>query len=73
METQFLVERHKHRIVKLDGMWKLYCPERGGDSLILAPLFGQIVHAFTLPCSEPGGGLFGTLYSHGLPYRPAKR
>jgi hypothetical protein len=66
-ETEFLVDRHKHRIVKRDGVWKLYCPERGGDSLILTARFADIVHAFTLPCSESGGGLIPLPYSHGLP------
>jgi hypothetical protein len=69
-ETPFLVDRKRHRIGKQDGMWKLYCPERGVDSLILAKRFDDIVHAFTLPCRE-SGGLFKTIYSHGLPNRRA--
>lgn len=29
-----LVDKHTHRIVKEDGIWKMYCPQRGPDDLI---------------------------------------
>ena len=38
-ETPFLVDRNKHRIVKRDGVWKLYCPLRGTNNLVLAKTY----------------------------------
>jgi hypothetical protein len=68
-ETTFLVDAYKHRIVKRDGTWKLYCPERSGDSLILANTFKLIRIALTeYPCKH--GWIVPK--SHGVEYDPKK-
>lgn len=69
-ETEFMVDRHKHRIVKRDGLWKLYCPRRGTgpNSLILSDTFDRILAAYSgEPCLvvEVRYGYF-IYYSHGL-------
>jgi hypothetical protein len=54
-ETEFLVDGHKHRIVKRDEVWKLYCPERGGDSIISAVAFESLRIALVhYPCPHDG-------------------
>jgi len=49
IDTQFLVDRHMHRIVKRDGAWKLYCPQRGPDRLICAGSFEILVRVLYMP------------------------
>jgi len=58
-ETEFLVDRDKHRIVKRDGLWKLYCPVRGTGpaSLIVTGRFEYIVEALNWPCDETVGAV----------------
>lgn len=64
-ETPFLVDRWKHRIVKRDGMWKLYCPARGADDLIFAHHFEWVLFALTdFPCRH---GYVDEPQSHGVP------
>ncbi len=42
-EVPFLVDRDKHRIVKLGGAWRIYCPERGTDDIIYARTFAEVL------------------------------
>ena len=50
-EIPFLVDRYKHRIVKREGVWRLYCPERGTNDIIycVAP-FPFITVLLEEPC-----------------------
>lgn len=48
-ETEFLVDRHTHRIVKRDGKWKLYCPRRGPDKLICTNSFDVLIRVLYMP------------------------
>jgi hypothetical protein len=47
---EFLVDRHKHRIVKRAGIWRMYCPERGTESIICCPRFSHVLAAVHTPC-----------------------
>lgn len=70
-DVEFLVDAYKHRIVKRDGLWRLYCPYRGGDApgIIMAPRFPLIRAVLLLPCVER---VDGHLESHGMPMPPSK-
>lgn len=45
-----LVDSWKHRVAKIDGQWRMYCPERGTESLIFAPDFHYVQVLMYTPC-----------------------
>ena len=47
---EFLVDRHKHRIVKRDGVWKFYCPFRGPDGIIFCMTFAAAIFLLLFQC-----------------------
>ncbi len=53
-EIPFLVDRYKHRIVKREGVWRLYCPERGTNDIITVLLEEPCPHE-TVPARFSSG------------------
>jgi hypothetical protein len=49
-DVPFLVDRRKHRIVKREGIWRMYCPERGRGSIIFAAAWEYVLDACLTPC-----------------------
>lgn len=46
----FLVDRRKHRIVKREGVWRMYCPKRGPNSIIFTIGWDYVLEACLTPC-----------------------
>lgn len=54
-EVPFLVDRRKHRIVKREGAWRLYCPKRGAEDVVYTTWpFPVIAHVLNEPCPHYG-------------------
>lgn len=59
--VHFLVDRDKHRIVKRDGLWCLYCPElekANSDSVIYTNGPFQAIIQLPEKCPHGKGVLF---------------
>lgn len=48
--AEFLVDQDRHRIVKRAKWWRMYCPKRGTQDIIVAPTFDQMLDLARCRC-----------------------
>lgn len=67
----FLVDTFKHRIVKREGIWRLYCPERGPDDIIFCTAdYPYITAVLDTPC--PHHAVVGPRFGNHRNYWPTQ-